>query len=308
MRQKETTAAGRRIIKVSFVSLIANAFLSVLKIVAGVAGGSYAVLSDGIDSASDVATSAVIIVTAGIMGRKPNKKYVYGYAKAESIATKILSMFIFFAGGQMLVSGIGHLAHWGDRDMPEPLAVYVTAASVLCKLGLSLYQSAEGKRTGSTMLSANAVNMRNDAITSASVLLGLVFTFVFELPVIDSIMSILVSCLILWSAFRIFMDSNVELMDGVRDTSMYQKIFEAIDRVDGVSNPHRVRSRTIGGKYMITLDVEADAGMTLMEAHTLASQVENEIRESIPEVYDIVVHVEPCGTHPEDVFGLGGKG
>ncbi|HIT49310.1 MAG TPA: cation transporter [Candidatus Coprenecus stercoripullorum] len=179
---------------------------------------------------------------------------------------------------------------------------------VLCKLGLSLYQSAEGKRTGSTMLSANAVNMRNDAITSASVLLGLVFTFVFELPVIDSIMSILVSCLILWSAFRIFMDSNVELMDGVRDTSVYQKIFEAIDRVDGVSNPHRVRSRTIGGKYMITLDVEADAGMTLMEAHTLASQVENEIRESIPEVYDIVVHVEPCGTHPEDVFGLGGKG
>ena len=100
------------------------------------------------------------------------------------------------------------------------------------------------------------------------------------------------------------MDSNVELMDGVKDTSVYRKIFDAIDKVKGIRNPHRVRSRSIGGKYMITLDVEANGNMTLSQAHTLANQIEQNIRQSIPEVYDIVVHIEPFGTHPEDVFGV----
>lgn len=100
------------------------------------------------------------------------------------------------------------------------------------------------------------------------------------------------------------MDSNVELMDGVKDTSVYQKIVDATGKVDGVSHPHRIRSRSIGGKYMITLDVEADGNLTLSQAHSLATQVEHNIRENIPEVYDIVVHVEPYGTHPEDVFGV----
>ena len=69
-------------------------------------------------------------------------------------------------------------------------------------------------------------------------------------------------------------------MDGVKDESVYQRIFDAISKVDGVSNPHRVRSRSIGGKYMITLDVEADGGMTLNQAHALSNQIEQNIRDA----------------------------
>ena len=99
----------RQILAASYVSIIGNGLLSVAKIVAGLISGSFAVVGDGIDSASDVAVSIVMIVAAKVMGRRPNKKYVYGYAKAESIATKILSMLIFFAGAEMLISAVGHL-------------------------------------------------------------------------------------------------------------------------------------------------------------------------------------------------------
>ena len=279
----------RQILAASYVSIIGNGLLSVAKIVAGLISGSFAVVGDGIDSASDVAVSIVMIVAAKVMGRRPNKKYVYGYAKAESIATKILSMLIFFAGAEMLISAVGHLFSHEERVMPGMVAIYVTVFSIVCKL----------------LLIANGVNMRNDMIISLSVLAGLFFSFVLDMPVLDSVTALLVSLFIIRSAVRIFMDSNVELMDGVKDVSVYQRIFDAIEKVDGVSNPHRVRSRSIGGKYMITLDVEADGGMTLSQAHALASQVEQNIRDSIPEVYDIVVHVEPLGTHPEDVFGVG---
>ncbi len=294
----------KQILRASYGSIIGNGLLSAAKLVAGAVSGSSAVVSDGIDSASDVAVSAVIAVTAKIMEKRPNARYAYGYAKAESIATKILSMVIFFAGGQMLFSAVGHLFSKEPREMPGTIAIYVTAASIVCKLLLSLYQTSAGRKTGSSMLIANGINMRNDVIISLSVLVGLFFSFVLEMPVFDSITALLVSCFIIRSAIKIFMDSNVELMDGVKDTSIYQKIFDAISTVEGVSNPHRVRSRSIGGKYMITLDVEASGDMTLSQAHALANRVEQNIRSSIPEVYDIVVHLEPYGTCPEDVYGV----
>ena len=293
-----------RILAASYVSIAGNALLSVAKIVTGAVSGSFAVLGDGIDSASDVAVSVVMIVAAKVMGRSPNKKYVYGYAKAESIATKILSMLIFFAGAEMLISAVEHLFRSEERVMPGTVAIYVTVLSIVCKLLLSLYQTRVGKRTGSSMLIANGVNMRNDMIISLSVLVGLFFSFILDLPVLDSVTALLVSIFIIRSAIKIFMDSNIELMDGVKDVSVYQKIFDAIGKVEGVGNPHRIRSRSIGGKYMITLDVEADGNMTLSQAHALANQIESNIRESIPEVYDTVVHIEPFGTHPEDVYGV----
>lgn len=295
---------GGLIVRASYVSVIGNGLLSAAKIVAGIISGSFAVVSDGIDSASDVAMSVVMIVTAKIMGHKPNRKYVYGYAKAELIATKILSMLIFFAGAEMFVSALKNLFSGQERIMPGMLAIYVTVISILCKLLLSFYQTAVGRKTGSSMLIANGINMRNDVIISLSVLAGLFFSFILKLPVLDSVTALLVSCFIVWSAIRIFMDSNTELMDGVKDVSVYQKIFDAIDKVEGIRNTHRVRSRSIGNKYMITLDVEADGNLTLDQAHELTMEAERRIRESIPEVYDIVVHIEPFGTHPEDVYGV----
>lgn len=307
MKNTAQTDIRRQVFRASVASIAGNGLLSVAKLAVGFISGSFAVVSDGIDSASDVAISVVIAVTAKIMARKPNVKYAYGYAKAESIATKILSMAIFFAGAQMLFSAVGHLFSGEHREMPGIMAVYVTVASIVCKLLLSVYQTSVGRKTGSSMLIANGVNMRNDVVISLSVLVGLFFSFVLDMPVLDSVTALLVSCFIIRSSIKIFMDSNIELMDGVKDTSVYRRIFEAINKVEGISNPHRVRSRSIGGKYMITLDVEADGSMTLSQAHVLASQVEQNIRKSIPEVYDIVVHVEPVGTHPENVFGLDGK-
>lgn len=294
----------RQVLRASFASIAGNAVLSVAKLVVGFISGSFAVVSDGIDSAADVAISIVIALTAKIICRSPNTKYAYGYAKAESIATKILSMVIFFAGAQMMLSAIELLFSDEPRPMPGIIAIYVTMASIVCKLLLSFYQTSVGRKTGSSMLIANGINMRNDVIISLSVLVGLFFSFVLHLPILDCVTALLVSCYIIRSSFKIFMESNIELMDGVKDTSVYQKIFDAIDGVDGISNPHRVRSRSIGGKYMITLDVEADGNMTLSQAHTLANEIEQNIRQRIPEVYDIVVHIEPFGTHPENVFGV----
>jgi divalent metal cation (Fe/Co/Zn/Cd) transporter len=125
------------------------------------------------------------------------------------------------------------------------------------------------------------------------------------LPILDAVTGLLISLFIIRTAIEIFIDSNIELMDGVKDEGVYQKIFDAVERVEGASNPHRVRSRLIGGMYMVDLDIEADGDITLAEAHEIAERVEDSISEALENVYDIVVHIEPSGKHHDaEQFGI----
>ncbi len=293
------------LIRASWVSTIGNVVLSLSKIIVGLVSGSLAVLSDGIDSATDVLISLVMIFTTKIMNKPPNRKYPYGYEKAESIATKILSLIIFYAGVQMLISSIQSILAPGEKVLPGKLALAVTIVSIIGKVLLSYYQQKQGKRVNSSMLIANAVNMRNDVLISVGVLVGLGFTFLLNLPVLDTVTGFVISLFIIWSSVKIFMDANVELLDGVKDETVYNRIFEAVEKVPEAHNPHRARIRNIGSLYMIALDIEVDGNITLNEAHQIAHDVEKMILETVESVYDIVVHVEPLGKeHPKERFGI----
>ena len=109
------------LIRTSWISTIGNAILSTSKIIVGLWAGSLAVLGDGIDSATDVIISIVMIFTARIISQPPSKKYVFGYEKAEGIATKILSLVIFYAGVQMLISSIGSIFSEEQKKFRQPL-------------------------------------------------------------------------------------------------------------------------------------------------------------------------------------------
>jgi cation diffusion facilitator family transporter len=293
------------LIRASWVSTIGNTVLSAAKIIIGFTAGSLAVLGDGIDSATDVVISIVMICTAQIMKRPPSKKFVYGFDKAEGIATKVLSLVIFYAGIQMLISSVQSIFSSEPKEIPAAIAIYVTLFSIAGKLLLSMYQYRQGRKINSSLLMANAANMRNDVIISVGVLAGLAFTFVLKLPVLDSITGLVVSIFILRSAISIFLDSYVGLMDGVKDTKIYDMIFEAVEKVPGAGHPHRVRSRMIGNLYMIALDIEVDPDITVSQGHEIAEAVEKSIKDAIKEVYDIVVHIEPAGKpHSGEKYGV----
>ncbi len=295
----------KKIVFASKVSVAGNALLSVLKIVVGLFAGSLAVVADGIDSASDIITSLVTLYTAHIVARPPDKKYPYGYQKADTIAAKVLAFIIFFAGAQLALSSIEKLLEPEPPVMPDHIAVYIIILSIIGKYLLSVYLKKVGKEVDSAMLTANARNMQNDVVISLSVLVGLIFTFIFKLPVIDVITALLVSGYIMYIAFKIFMQTNRDLMDGVDDEGIYRKIIVQVKNVEGASNPHKIRVRKMAHLYVIALDVEVDGSITLEKAHELSAQVEKSIKSNIPNVYDVLVHVEPIGNREEDeVFGV----
>ncbi len=289
-----------RIIRASWWAILVNAILAILKLLAGFISGSYAVVADGIDSVSDIVSSLVVLIAARIIARPPNIKFPYGYKKADTIATKVLSFIIFFAGAQLAYSTIRILVSGEVLEAPGRLAVWVTLISLAGKLVLALMLFRTGKKVESTMLIANARNMRNDILLSLSVLAGLLFTYILDQPLIDRILAFLISLFIMYEGFRIFMKSNIDLMDGIDNIEVYNRLFESVHSVRGAHHPHRVRARKIGHYYMINLDIEVDPDLPVKEAHEIAKLVETSIKSNLKNIYDVMVHVEPLGNLEED--------
>ncbi|MBU0926675.1 MAG: cation diffusion facilitator family transporter [Spirochaetes bacterium] len=287
------------------VSLAGNAVLAAAKITVGFLAGSLAVVGDGIDSSTDVVISIVALAATAISMKPSDKEHPYGHARAETTATTILAFFIFFAGAQLFLSTIHSLREGSAREIPGSIALWVTLGSVLGKLALAWNQRTAGKKTGSSMLMANAKNMRNDVLISASVLVGLALSILLEAPIADSIVALFVGLWVMKSAVEVFSEANDEIMDGKADPALYRSVFEAVKTVPGAGNPHRARVRRLASLYDIDLDIEIDGRTTVREAHDISQAVERAIKSRIDGVYDIVVHVEPAGSgEHEEQYGL----
>ena len=242
----------------------------------------------------------MVLIAARIIARPPNVKFPYGYSKADTVATKILSFVIFFAGAQLAYSTVKLLSSGVVMETPTRLAIWVTLLSICGKLALTLVLFRTGRKVESPMLIANATNMRNDILISFSVLASLLFTEWLQEPLIDRLIALAISVFIMFEAFRIFMKSNIDLMDGIDNTKVYSKLFEAVKSVEGAHHPHRVRARKIGHHYMVNLDIEVDPSLSVREAHEIARQVEKSIKSNLENIYDVMVHVEPLGNLEED--------
>ncbi len=295
----------QRIIRGSWWGIVVNAVLAVLKISVGLVAGSFAVVADGIDSATDIASSMAVLIAARIISKPPNIHFPYGYKKADQVTTKGLSFLIFFAGTQLAYSSIRGLIAGTSIEIPSSLAVWVTVISIAGKTFLALLLFRSARQVDSPMLKAMAKNMRNDIFISFSVLASLIFTLILDQPLIDRILALLISIFIMVEAFRIFMKTNIDLMDGIDDTRVYQLLFEAVKQVRGASNPHRVRARKIGHYYMVNLDIEVDPDLSVKQAHQISREVENRIKSNVRNIYDVMVHVEPLGNLEKDEkFGI----
>lgn len=295
----------KQISAASWVGILGNAVLATGKVVAGLLAGSLAVVADGVDSFTDVVTFIITLLTARVIAKPPDHAYPYGRQRAETIATKVFSFVIFFSGTQLAFSALRRFFGDATHATPSPVALYVTAVSIVGKILLSLYLYGRGKRTNSDMIIAGAKNMRFDILISLAVLAGVFFTIYQGLGVIDLLTAFAVGLWIMKAAFDLFMESNLELMDGTKDKSLYYRLFEAVESVHRAHNPHRARIRKLANSYIIDVDIEVPANLTIAEAHDVARKVEARIRDRMDNVYDIMVHLEPVGNSERDeVFGV----
>jgi cation diffusion facilitator family transporter len=304
MRDGKAKSAAGLIRTAAVIAFAGNVVLAAAKLTAGIIGKSSALIGDGVDSASDVLASIITLAAANIISKPADKKHPWGHGKAESVATAALSFLMFFAGAQLVYASASDLIDKEPRGAVSVAAVAVTAASVALKILLAASQFILAKKSGSAILSANGKNMAYDALVSAGVLISLAISFYTPSPLPDIIIAMLIGVWIIKNAVFIFIGANSELMDGIKSTKHYRVITDAVNAVEGASNPHRARMRRVAGLWHIEFDIDVDPELTVREAHCITASVEREIKSRLLNVYDIMIHTEPRGDDGIEAFGL----
>ncbi|MGJ8454550.1 cation diffusion facilitator family transporter [Pseudothermotoga sp. U03pept] len=292
--------------RAAWIGVFANAGLALAKILIGWIFKSAAVLADGIDTGTDIFTSLTTVVSSKISSRPPDETHPYGHERAETVAAKVVSFVIFYAGVSLLISSLKRIFTGEHVLIAGFLPLLVSAISVAVKSWLFVYKYRVGKKINSYAFIADALNMRNDIFISSTVFLGVVLNKV-GLLWIDGIVALIISVMIIKTAFEIFKETTYELMDGMTDLQIYNQIFKAIETVTKASNPHKVRVRQVGYKYFVDIDIEVDGKISVQEGHEVATMVKNAIIKQNDRIADVMVHVEPIGNIEREAYGLNEK-
>lgn len=280
--------------KVSRVSIIANAVLTILKLLAGVIAHSGAMVSDAIHSASDVFSTVVVIIGIKISGKASDRDHPYGHERMECVAAIVLATILSATG-----LGIGYSAvqkmlqgDFGKLAVPGVPALAAAILSIAVKEGLYHYTKIYAKKIDSGALMADAWHHRSDALSSVGALIGIAGARM-GFPILDPAASVLICFFIEKAAYEIFMDAVDKMVDKACSDETEQELKECALSLDGVLGVDLLQTRVFGNKIYVDIEIRADGDKTLREAHGIAEGVHDAIERNFPKVKHIMVHVNP---------------
>ena len=288
----------KEISKVTVVGGVANLLLMGLKFAAGLAGHSAAMVSDAVHSLSDFVTDIVVLVFVGISAKPQDRSHDFGHGKFETIATLFIGLALAAAAVGIVVSGATKLAAWVQgEDIPSPgkMALWAALISIAVKELLYQYTRIKGKRLDSPALTANAWHHRSDALSSIGAAIGIAGAIFLgdRWTVLDPIASILVGAMLVKVAWDLLRPSIGELSEQSLPEATEKEILDLIESVDGVTDPHNLRTRRIGSHIAADVHIRLDGNMPLSQAHAIATEVEHRFRVRFGQGAYIIVHMEP---------------
>jgi cation diffusion facilitator family transporter len=279
--------------KVTLIGLLVNLLLSGIKFTAGFVGHSQALIADAIHSLSDTTTDIAVIAGSHYWARPPDEDHPYGHQRLETLITVFIGIMLAAAGigiGWKAVSSL----HQQTSGSPGLLAVLAALASIVCKEIIYRWTAYAGKKVRSSALAANAWHHRTDAVSSVPVLIAVGGALIFpSWSFLDQVGAVVVSIFILHAAFKIIWPGLSELIDAGVPADTQQRIQEIASSNAGVQQVHAIRSRHVSSSIFVDLHIVVDGNMTVREGHRIADDVENKIAREVPDVLDVVVHVDP---------------
>ena len=281
--------------RVSFITIIGNVVLSVLKLLAGIIAHSNAMISDAIHSASDVFSTFVVIIGIKLASKEPDKEHPYGHERLECVAAIILAVVLFITGLGIGMDALKNIinGNYSGLQVPGILALIAAIVSIVSKEGTYWYTRYYAKKIDSSALMADAWHHRSDAFSSIGALIGIGGARL-GFPVMDSIASLVIFVFIVKAAFDIFKDAMDKMVDHSCDEETEKQIYDCVMKNENVMGIDLLQTRIFGNKIYVDVEIQADASYTLQEAHTIAETVHNDIERNFPKVKHIMVHVNPA--------------
>ena len=279
--------------KVTWVGLFVNLFLAGFKFIAGIFGRSQALVADAIHSLTDLTTDIAVIAGSHYWSLPPDDDHPYGHKRLETLVTVFIGIVLAAAGIGIGWKAISTLQQ-KDAAPPGWIAVLAALTSIICKEAIYRWTAATGKRVKSPALAANAWHHRTDAISSVPVLIAVGGAKAFpSWSFLDHLGAAVVSVFILHASIKIIWPALSELIDAGAPSETRKKIRALALKNEGVLQVHDIRTRYISSSIQVDLHIVVAGSITVRAGHVIADDVRNRIIAEMPEVLDVIVHVDP---------------
>jgi len=287
---KQATTA-RQIKSITYLGMVMNIALSVIKIAIGLFAASLALVADGIHSLSDVATDVAVLLGLRLGSKEPDQSHPYGHGRAETFSAGLVALILIVVGGAMVYYATLAIAR---DEMTTPCLGVLIAAVISIAVKEWLYKATQkvAIQSHSPALYANAWHHRSDALSSVAVVAGYV-SLQFGFGHGDQVAAITVGLMIIWVGIRVVGDALRELAEAAVDPDTIEQIKSIINSDSSIRQWHKLRTRTVGREVFLDLHILVDPDLKITAAHEIAEKLEKTLDEQITRPINITVHIEP---------------
>ncbi len=279
--------------KSTFIGIIVNALLALLKAMTGIFGNSYALVADAIESTADVFSSLIVWMGLKISSKPPDHDHPYGHGKAEPMAAVIVSLSLFIAAFVIVIQSIRELIL--PHHTPASYTLVVLVFAIIVKEFLFRFLFRVGKDVGSIAVKTDAWHHRSDAFTSAAAFVGISIALIggpgYESA--DTWAALVASGVILFNAIRLLKPAVGELMDASPSPVLEKEIRTVALTVDGVESLDKCTIRKVGFDFYVDLHVRVKGTMSVRRAHSISHTVKDTICSSNERIANVLIHIEP---------------
>ena len=292
----------QRGLRATFLGIAVNIVLGCAKFAVGIFGHSHALIADATESFADIFNSLVVWRGLVVAAAPPDEEHPYGHSKAEPLAAAF--------GAVMLAAAAVWIARRGIIDIyellnpqtfhyhHEPLrwfTLVVLVVVIVVKEGLFRFVVGEGEATDNSAVKTDAWHHRSDAITSAGAFIGIGIALIGgeKYSWADDAAAIFCAFIIGINGWILLRPALSELMDKAADREVIEKIRQTAAGTSGVERVEKCFARKAGHLYFVEMHIQVDPLMTVRHSHEIAHDVKDKIREAMPEVSDVLVHIEP---------------
>jgi cation diffusion facilitator family transporter len=280
-------------LRTSGVVFFINIVLAVSKVAAGIFGNSYALVADGIESTADSVTAMIVWIGLRISARPPDSTHPYGHGKAESIAALVVSLFVLGAAGLIAFQSVRGIS--SPQHTPAPYTLLVLVAVIVIKEIMFRKIHRIGDEIHSGALKSDAWHHRSDAITSLAAFIGISIALIGgEGYEVADDWAALAACLVIaYNGTRLVFVASNDIMDAAPPQETQDAVRRIAKETDGVVDVEKCRVRKSGLGLLLDIHVVVDGDITVRRGHDIAHQVQNRLHRALPEIRDVVVHIEP---------------
>lgn len=280
--------------RTALISMIGNLLLAIVKGLVGFFGNSYALIADAIESTGDVFSSFLVLIGLKYANRPPDDNHPYGHGKLEALITFVVVGFLCASATVIVIQSIDRIVT--PHKAPAAYTLWFLGAIIITKELFYRFVSKKSEETNSTSLKADAWHHRSDAITSLFAFIGILVAVIFgdKYAAADDWAALIASAIIFFNAYLIFRPALGEIMDENLHEAFIEKIRTASEEVPSVVRTEKCLVRKSGMRYWVDIHVHVDGRLTVDEGHTIAHALKAHLMAVLPEIEDVLVHIEPA--------------